>query len=113
MSDTELSSWLFSDEAVAGATKVVENADTGYTVYYVTDAAHQPADSMTYSVRHILVKFPEDEDTADETEETEETAEEDVSVPALDTKGYEGRWILHFHVHECRHRQRHRRCRRM
>ena len=97
-SDTELSSWLFGDEAVTGATKVIENADTGYTVYYVTDAAHKPADSMTYSVRHILVKFPEDEDTADETEETaekaEETAEEDVSVPALDTKGYEGVKII-------------------
>ena len=97
-SDTELSSWLFGDEAVTGATKVIENADTGYTVYYVTDAAHKPADSMTYSVRHILVKFPEDKDTADETEETaekaEETAEEDVSVPALDTKGYEGVKII-------------------
>lgn len=101
-SNNEMATWLFSDEAVAGATKVIENADTGYTVCYVTDAAHKPADSMTYSVRHILVKFPEDEDTADETDETkdtaeytaEETAEEDVSVPALDTKGYEGVKII-------------------
>ena len=97
-SDSEIGEWLFSDEAVTGATKGIENADTGYTVYYVTDAAHKPADSMTYSVCHILVKFPEDKDTADETEETaekaEETAEEDVSVPALDTKGYEGVKII-------------------
>ena len=93
-SDSELATWFFSDEAVTGATNVVENAGTGYTVYYVTDAVHKPDDSMTYSVRHILVKFPKDEDTADETEETEETAEaaetkEDVDVPALDTTAYD------------------------
>lgn len=97
-SNNEMATWLFSDEAVAGATKVVENADTGYTVYYVTDAAHQPADSMTYSVRHILVKFPEkDTDTTNDAEaadEAKETAEEDVTVPALDTKGYEGVKII-------------------
>ena len=96
--DTELSSWLFGDEAVTGATKVVEEADTGYTVYYVTDAAHKPDDSMTYSVRHILVKFPEDEDTADDEKTTEgaETADtaEDVDVPALDTKAYDGVKII-------------------
>ena len=97
-SNNEMATWLFSDEAVAGATKVIENADTGYTVCYVTDAAHQPADSMTYSVRHILVKFPEkDTDTTNDAEaadEAKETAEEDVTVPALDTKGYEGVKII-------------------
>lgn len=92
-SDSEIADWLFGDEAVAGATKVTEQANTGYTVYYVTDAAHKPGESLTYSVRHILVKFPEDEDTADETEdaaEGEETAEEAVEVPALDKKAYDG-----------------------
>ena len=97
-SNNEMATWLFSDEAVAGATKVIENADTGYTVCYVTDAVHQPADSMTYSVRHILVKFPEkDTDTTNDAEaadEAKETAEEDVTVPALDTKGYEGVKII-------------------
>ena len=99
-SDSEAATWLFSDEAVKGATHVTEQADTGYTVYYVTDAAHKPGDSLTYSVRHILVKFPDDADeTADAAEDTdaeaaaaEEAAEaetaEDVEVPALDTKAY-------------------------
>ena len=102
--DSEAATWLFSDEAVKGATHVTEQADTGYTVYYVTDAAHKPGDSLTYSVRHILVKFPDDadeaaeeaEDTeaaeAAEAEEAQEAAEaetaEDVEVPALDTKAY-------------------------
>ena len=97
-SDSEIATWLFSDEAVAGATHVTEQASTGYTVYYVTDAAHQPADSLTYSVRHILVKFPEDAETdTDEAEDTDAESEEaadaakaadDVEVPALDTKAY-------------------------
>ncbi len=95
--DTELSSWLFSDEAVTGATKVVEESGTGYTVYYVADAAHKPDDSMTYSVRHILVKFPEDDADTTEDAETadtadtaaEDTADADVTVPALDTKAYD------------------------
>ncbi len=94
-SDSEIGEWLFSDEAVTGATKVTEQADTGYTVYYVTDAAHKPGDSLTYTVRHILVKFPEDaaDETADDAE-AEDTAEEaktdDVEVPALDVKAYDG-----------------------
>ena len=98
--DTELSSWLFGDEAVTGATKVVEEADSGYTVYYVAEAAHKPAESMTYSVRHILVKFPEDDaDTTDDAETADETAEETaeeaaVEVPELDTKAYDGVKII-------------------
>ena len=96
--DTELSSWLFGDEAVTGATKVVEQSGTGYTVYYVADAAHKPAESMTYSVRHILVKFPEDDaDTTDDAETAdtaEETAEAAVEVPELDTKAYDGVKII-------------------
>ena len=94
-SDSEIGEWLFSDEAVTGATKVTEQADTGYTVYYVTDAAHKPGDSLTYTVRHILVKFPEDaaDETADDAK-AEDTAEEaktdDVEVPALDVKAYDG-----------------------
>ncbi len=99
-SDSEAATWLFSDEAVKGATHVTEQADTGYTVYYVTDAAHKPGDTLTYSVRHILVKFPKKadetadaaEDTDTEAEAAEEAAEaetaEDVEVPALDTKAY-------------------------
>ena len=98
--DSEAATWLFSDEAVNGATHVTEQADTGYTVYYVTDAAHKPADSLTYSVRHILVKFPEDaEETAETAEEADDSAEaetkeaaetaKDVEVPAFDTKAYE------------------------
>ena len=105
--DSEIASWLFSDEAVAGATKVTEQADEGYTVYYVTDAAHKPGESLTYSVRHILVKFPEDDaEAADDTEveltddaeaadeaasdETTEAAKtETVEVPALDKKAYD------------------------
>ncbi len=91
-SDSELASWLFSDEAVAGATKVTEQANTGYTVYYVTDAVHKPGDSLTYSVRHILVKFPEDNasDDAEAAEDSAEKTEDVVEVPALDKKAYDG-----------------------
>lgn len=96
--DKDLVSWLFGDEAVTGATKVTEQADVGYTVYYVTEAAHKPADSLTYTVRHILVKFPEKENAEDTTAAesgddttaaaTEEAKAEAVEVPALDTKAY-------------------------
>jgi predicted nucleic acid-binding protein len=91
-SDREIATWLFSDEAVAGATHVTEQASTGYTVYYVTDAVHKPGDSLTYSVRHILVKFPEDNasDDAEAAEDSAEKTEDVVEVPALDKKAYDG-----------------------
>ena len=101
-SDYDAAEWLFSDEAVAGATYVTEQASVGYTVYYVTEAVHKPAESLTYSVRHILVKFPDDadevedeeidvdtEEAADEAEEAKEETKEEITVTALDTKAYD------------------------
>ena len=101
VSDSEFISMLYSKDAKANTTYVAES-ETGYTVAYILEGAHQPDDSVTYDVRHILVKFPEDaaNDAADDTaapaedgeEETtteaaKETAEE-ITVSALDLSAY-------------------------
>ena len=84
-SDTKFLDWAFDEDTKAGATYVVENASTGYSVYMMEKPVHKAPDAYTYDVRHILVKFPE-EDSAEATEETEEEA---ITVEALDTSKYD------------------------
>ena len=88
-SDSKFLDWAFSENTKAGATYIVENADTGYSVFMMEAPVHKAPDSYTYDVRHILVKFPEEEtDSAEEVaEETEE--KEEVTVEALDTSKYD------------------------
>ena len=88
-SDTEFLAWAFSEDTKAGATYIVENASTGYSVFMMEEPVHKAPDAYTYDVRHILVQFPEEEsssaeDTAEETEEKEE-----VTVEVLDTSKYD------------------------
>ena len=80
-SDEGFLKWAIDTNTKAGATYVVENKDSGYTVFMMKAPVHKVADSYTYDVRHILVEFPE------ATEETEE--KEDVKVEALDTSAYD------------------------
>ncbi len=101
VSDTEFLSTLFTKSVKPGTTYLAE-AEKGYTVCYILQGAHEPDDTVTYDVRHILVKFPADEadDTAEETAEeaadaetetteaAEETAEE-ITVEALDLSAYD------------------------
>lgn len=102
VSDTEFTSMLYSKDAKANTTYLAES-DSDFTVIYILEGAHKPADTVTYDVRHILVKFPEedaaaadeaDEETADEaaeeatTEAAKETAEE-VTVSKLDLTAYD------------------------
>ncbi len=84
-SDEKFLTWAFDEDTKAGETYIVENKDTGYTVYMMEAPVHKVKDAYTYDVRHILVKFPEEEtDSAEETEE-----KEDVKVELLDTSAYE------------------------
>ena len=88
-SDTKFLDWAFDEDTKAGATYVVENANSGYSVYMMEKPVHKAPDAYTYDVRHILVKFPE-EDSAEATEETEETEEKEaVTVETLDTSKYD------------------------
>ena len=96
--DEALTTWLFEKTTKAGDTFVAEASGEGYTVYFVTDPVHKPADVYTYDVRHILIKNPEEEVAAEVTEtEGEDTAEaetteapkaEEVKVETLDTSAY-------------------------
>lgn len=105
-SDTDLTAWAFNSKTKAGETYVSEGTD-GYTVYMMVSPMHKAADTVTYDVRHILIKFPttESSDTSSETEvtEAEATAEvteaettteaatekaEEVEVTTLDTSKY-------------------------
>ncbi len=88
-SDTKFLDWAFDEDTKAGETYVVENANSGYSVFMMEKPVHKAPDAYTYDVRHILVKFPEEEtDSAEEvTEETEE--KEEVTVEALDTSKYD------------------------
>ena len=70
-SDEGFLKWAIDTNTKAGATYVVENKDSGYTVFMMKAPVHKVADSYTYDVRHILVKFPDD----DETEATEESTD--------------------------------------
>ena len=109
-SDEKLLDWLFSTKTEKNSTYVLETADTGYTVFLMVKPAHKAPVSETYDVRHILIKFPEDDteetaDTADTEEtttaegettaeaettekETETTAAPEVKVETLDTSKY-------------------------
>lgn len=73
VSDEGLTEWLFSAKTAKNSTYVLENAETGYTVYLMVDPSHKAPDADTYDVRHILIEFPKEEE---ETTGTEETAEE-------------------------------------
>ena len=77
VSDEDFLDWLFSEKT---ETYVLENADTGYTVYLMVAPSHKAPDSDIYDVRHILVKFPEEEETADTADEAEEAAEEETTA---------------------------------
>ncbi len=81
--------WAFDEDTKVGTTYIVENKDSGYSVYMMEDPVHKAPDNLTYDVRHILVKFPEEEETdsAEEAEETEEA--EDNKVELLDTSKYD------------------------
>ncbi len=96
VSEEKFLEWAYDEDTKAGATYIVENKDTGYSVYMMEDPVHKAPDSITYDVRHILVKFPEEEETTDSAEdaesaeETENTEEaEDIKVELLDTSKYE------------------------
>ncbi len=89
--DKDFLKWVIDTDTKAGETYVVKNDGTGYTVFMMVDPVHKAADSFTYDVRHILVKFPEEEKSEETTEEKEETAEEkeEVKVEVLDTSKYD------------------------
>ena len=88
--DKDFLKWVIDTDTKAGETYVVKNDGTGYTVFMMVAPVHKAADSFTYDVRHILVKFPEEEADAT-TEETEEATEEkeEVKVELLDTSAYD------------------------
>ncbi len=85
VSDEKFLKWAFDEDTKAGETYIVENKDEGYSVYMMEAPLHKAADEYTYDVRHILIKFPE-EDSADDADD----AEEEVEVELLDTSKYEG-----------------------
>lgn len=88
--------WAFS--AKQGETFIEENEGEGYTAYMVSvPAGKNLSEDKIYDVRHILVKFGEEEtaDAAQETadaettkEEATEPAKEETEVKTLDVKGY-------------------------
>lgn len=81
--DEKLLDWVKS--AKAGDTYVV-STDTDSTVYMMVEPVHKADDSKTYDVRHILIKFPEEEATEEETEATEETADSEEAEEAKEEK---------------------------
>lgn len=92
VTDEDFLEWAFDENTPVGETYVVENADTGYAVYMMSDPVHKAPVSKTYDVRHILVMFPKEETSTEETdsEETEEAKEEEeITVEMLDTSAYD------------------------
>lgn len=92
--DEKLLDWVKS--ANTGDTYVASD-DTSSTVYLMVEPVHKAADDVTYDVRHILIKFPEEkadeatDENADE-EKNEDKAEdkkEEVEIKELDTSKYD------------------------
>lgn len=101
--DEDFQKWVSDKNTAVGSTYILETEGTGYTVYMMSAPMHKAADTITYDVRHILIKFPDDDstssDTADDAEETTDAADtteaadeakEEVDVQMLDTSKYEG-----------------------
>lgn len=87
--DEDFLDWAFDEDTAEGDTYIVEEEDTGYTVYMMEDPVHKAADSFTtYDVRHILLQFEEEEEAEEESEEENEAAEE-VDVELLDASAYD------------------------
>ncbi|MGN1417945.1 MAG: peptidylprolyl isomerase [Acutalibacteraceae bacterium] len=72
--DEDFSAWISDTDTAVGSTYVVEDTNTGYTVYMMVNPIHKAAAYETYDSRHILINFTEEE-TADETSDEAETAE--------------------------------------
>ncbi len=87
-SDEKFLDWAFNEETKAGETYIVENEETGYSVYMMEEPVHKAADEITYDVRHILIKFSEDEETAEDADKEDEK-KEDVEVELLDASKYD------------------------
>lgn len=87
--DEDFLAWAFDKDTAVGSTYVTEDETSGYTVYMMIEPVHHAPDEVTYDVRHILLKFPEEE-TTDETEETTDEAEEEkVEIELLDASAYD------------------------
>lgn len=86
--DEDFLTWAFDKNTKVGETYIVENEDTGYTVYMMSEPVHKAPDSKTYDVRHILLQFPEGQ-TSTEAEEETEDKKDDVKVELLDASAYD------------------------
>lgn len=75
--DEKFLDWAISSKTEKGETYIVENENEGYTVFMMEEPVHHAPDEHTYDVRHILVKFPEEEEDEEDSAETsdEETTE--------------------------------------
>ena len=83
-SDEKFINWAFDKNTAIGSTYIVEEADSGYTVYMMSAPVHTAPDAKTYDVRHILIAYPE----AEKGEETEEKKDE-FEVELLDASAYD------------------------
>ena len=81
VSDEAFLKWVIDTDTKAGETYIVKNDGTGYSIYMMVNPVHKAPDAYTYDVRHILVKFPEETDSAEDAEE--------VKVEELDTSKYD------------------------
>lgn len=104
VNDKDFLDWAFGTDTKANTTYVVEDKDSGYTVYFMVEPIHKAEAYYAYDSRHILINFIEDktsedanaeksdkEETDAETTEAETTtapAKEEVKVETLDTSKY-------------------------
>ncbi|MCM1365321.1 MAG: peptidylprolyl isomerase [Faecalibacterium sp.] len=85
-SDEGLAEWAFSKNTAKLSTLVVENADTGYTVYMMVEPIHKaPKTIVSYDSRHILVKFDETDEAAAAKSNDEEATTADGETTTAET----------------------------
>ncbi len=88
VTDEDFLEWAFDKDTAIGATYVVENENSGYSVYMMVNPLHKADAYKTYDSRHILINFKEDEEAAD-TQEEETTANENAEETAEETTAAE------------------------
>ncbi|MBE6774896.1 MAG: hypothetical protein E7543_01750 [Ruminococcaceae bacterium] len=87
-SDEDFLDWAMDEKTEKGESFITENEGEGYTVYAMAEPVHHAPDSKTYDVRHILLQFPEEEETeeAEDAAEGEEATEEETTEAAKEEK---------------------------
>lgn len=86
LGSSELAEWAFAEGRQYGDTFIFEREGSGYGVCMISKPVHKAETTYTYSVRHILFQFSEEEDTDTSVDAIILNADEYDTVVDIDVK---------------------------